>query len=74
MSSTFVEVDGLNFDVEFNYHAGWGGSRDEPPEPSEVEILGIYVKGVELSQYLSSDVLVAIEADLYKQCESGEEP
>ena len=62
MSSMTVTVWGVTVDVEFSYHPGWPGNREEPPEYAYVETDGISIGGEEVGdKHLTDDFISAIE-------------
>jgi hypothetical protein len=43
--SVEVKYLGIYWEVEYDYYPGYPGSREDPPEPPELEIVNVYVNG-----------------------------
>jgi hypothetical protein len=44
-------------EVQFTYTKGWGGSREEPPEPENLEIEEITYKNIDVSNIVDIDIV-----------------
>jgi len=65
-----VEVNGIDFDVYFNYEPGYPNTEKEEGEPYQLEITGVYLDGFDgydLVEVLAEDVLVMIEERLLEK-------
>jgi hypothetical protein len=43
--------------VYFSYTKGWGGNREEPPEPDEMEIEFVYYNGNDVTEIVDLDTI-----------------
>ena len=51
MRTHYLEVPYKNseVEVEFEYYKGWAGSREEPPEPEDIEITKVIYRGTDVT-------------------------
>ena len=63
-----LTVWGVTLDIEYDVTGGgFRGSRDEPPEPIELEIVGVGIGGEEIEErHLSAAFEEAIQVAVYE--------
>jgi hypothetical protein len=59
MRTHYLEVPYKNseVEVEFDYYKGWAGSREEPPEPEDIEITKVIYRGTDVTDIVDYEAL-----------------
>jgi pantoate kinase len=73
---TYTEEITLNegtVEVTFTYYAGRPGTREEPPEPEEIEIEKVMYEGVDVTPILGHEAFSTIETILMEAHDKSNE-
>ena len=70
-----LEVPYLNgeVEVEFDYYKGWAGSREEPPEPEDIEINKVMFKRIDVTNIVDLDPIQDTLTDLIQELKRQKE-
>ena len=64
MSEAIVDINGLVFDVEFDYQSAEKETLEYPGCPASIDITGVKVQTVEVGEFISTYWLGRIEEEL----------
>ena len=68
MSEAIVDINGLVFDVEFDYQPKEAETLNYPGCPASIDITGVKVQKVEVGEIISPYWLGRIEEELMEMC------
>ena len=68
MSEAIVDINGLVFDVEFDYQSAEKETLEYPGCPASIDITGVKVQTVEVGEFISTYWLGRIEEELMGMC------
>ena len=68
MSEAIVDINGLVFDVEFDYQPKEAETLNFPGCPASIDITGVKVQTVEVGEIISPYWLGRIEEELMEMC------
>ncbi len=75
MRTHYLEVPYKNseVEVEFDYYKGWAGSREEPPEPEDIEITKVMYRGTDVTDIVDLDSIQDTLTDLIHELQRQKE-
>jgi len=68
MSQQIVNINGLEFDVEFDYQPKEAETLNYPGCNESIDITGVTMQGVEIGEIIAPYWLGRIEEDLMEMC------
>ena len=68
MSEAIVDINGLIFDVEFDYQPKEAETLNYPGCNESIDITGVKVQNVEVGEFISSYWLGRIQEELMEMC------